>query len=142
MKTLTIAALAAAGCAFAAPAFAEDVTVTITGVQARGGELLAALQTHDQFLKPAGAYGEIVENPTAGTVTVTLTDVAPGDYSLSVLHDTDGDRQMKMRGPMPAEGWAMNNGDTLRATPVWDQVKFTVPAAGSVQLNVAMQYPQ
>jgi uncharacterized protein (DUF2141 family) len=140
MKKFTVAVVTALCCGFAAPAFAEDVTVTLSGVQARGGRLLAALQTHDQFLQPAGAYGEVIDNPAAGSLTVTFRDVRPGDYSLSVLHDVDGDGQMKVEGGMPAEGWAMVHGDTLRAAPTWDQVKFTVPATGDVRLAVPMQY--
>jgi uncharacterized protein (DUF2141 family) len=139
MKTLIVAAAAVLSCAIAAPAFAEDVTVTLTGVQARGGQLLAALQTQDQFLQPAGSYGEIVRNPTAGTLTLTFRDVRPGDYSLSVLHDVDGNEQMKMEGGMPAEGWAMVHGEALRGPPTWDQVKFSVPASGA-RLTVPMQY--
>lgn len=138
MKNIIIAA-AALSC-FAAPAFAEDVTVTLTGVQARGGQLLAALQTQDQFLQPAGAYGDRVADPAAGTLTLTFRDVRPGDYSLSVLHDVDSDGQMKVEGGMPAEGWAMVHGEALRGVPTWDQVKFTVPATGDVNLSVAMQY--
>lgn len=140
LKSLTLTAVAAT--LFAAPAFAGDVNVVINGVQARGGDLLAALQTQDQFMQPAGAYGERIQNPRAGAAHVTLHDVAPGDYSLSVLHDADGDLNMKM-GPdgRPAEGWAMVNGETLRARPTFDQVKFTVPASGDVDLTVTMQYP-
>lgn len=142
MKKTLAAAMAALTCLAAAPAFAGDVTVTLTGVQARGGRLLAALQTHDQFLQPAGAYGDIVENPAAGTVTVTFRNVRPGDYSLSVLHDADNDGTMKMDGALPGEGWAMVNGAALRAMPTWDLVKFTVPASGDVSLTEAMQYPR
>lgn len=141
LKILSLTAVAAT--LIAAPAFAGDVNVTITGVQARGGDLLAALQTQDQFMQPAGAYGERIQNPPAGSVRVTLHDVAPGDYSLSVLHDADGDHTMKMEANgRPAEGWAMLNGETLRARPTFDQVKFTVPASGDVNLTVAMEYPR
>lgn len=139
MKKIIVAAAAVLSCAIAAPAFAEDVTVTLTGVQARGGQLLAALQTQDQFLQSAGAYGEIVRDPAAGTLTLTFHDVRPGDYSLSVLHDADGNGQMKMEGGMPAEGWAMVHGDALRGPPTWDLVKFSVPASGA-RLTVPMQY--
>jgi len=139
LKTLSIAAVVAFS--FAAPAMAEDVTVTLTGVQARGGVLLAALQTEGQFMQPAGAYGERITNPTAGVLRLTFRDVAPGDYALSVLHDEDTDGQMRMNGYMPAEGWAMINGDALRATPTFDQVKFTVTASGAA-ITVPMSYPR
>jgi hypothetical protein len=48
---------------------------------------------------------------------------------------------MTMNGYKPAEGWAMVNGDTLRATPTFDQVKFTVAASGAA-LSVPMSYPR
>jgi uncharacterized protein (DUF2141 family) len=139
LKTLSLAAVAALS--LAAPAFAGDVTVTLTGVQARGGVLLAALQTQGQFMQPAGAYGERVVDPASGAVRVTFRNVAPGDYALMVLHDADSDGQMAMNGSMPAEGWAMVNGDTLRSTPTFDQVKFSVPASGA-DLSVPMSYPR
>jgi uncharacterized protein (DUF2141 family) len=119
-KTLSLAAVAALS--LAAPAMAEDVTLTLTGVQAR-------------------AYGERVVDPASGAVRVTFRNVAPGDYALMVLHDEDGDGQMKMNGYMPAEGWAMINGDSLRATPTFDQVKFTVATSGA-DLSVPMSYPR
>ena len=138
-KTLSLAA--AAAFSLAAPAMAEDVTVTLTGVQARGGVILAALQTEAQFMQPAGTYGERITDPASGVVRVTFRNVAAGDYALMVLHDEDSDGQMKMNGYMPAEGWAMVNGDTLRATPTFDQVKFTVAASGA-DLSVPMSYPR
>ena len=139
LKTLSLAAVAALS--LAAPAFAGDVTVTLTGVQARGGVLLAALQTEGQFMQPTGAYGQRVTDPATGAVRLTFHNVAPGDYALMVLHDADGDGQMAMNGSMPAEGWAMLNAETLRAAPTFDQVKFTVAASGA-DLNVPMSYPR
>jgi uncharacterized protein (DUF2141 family) len=138
-RTLSLAAVAALS--FAAPAMAEDVSVTLTGVQARGGVLLAALQTRGQFMQSAGAHGESVERPSAGTLRLTFHDVAPGDYALMVLHDEDADGQMKMNGYMPGEGWAMLNAEALRGPPTFDLVKFTVTAGGA-DISVPMAYPR
>ena len=138
-KTLSLAAVAALS--LAAPAMAEDVTVTLTGVEARGGVLLATLQTQGQFMQPAGAYGERIAGPAAGVVRLTFRGVAPGDYALMVLHDEDSDGQMKLNGYMPAEGWAMVNGDALRGPPTFDLVKFTVSASGA-DISVPMSYPR
>lgn len=144
MKRLLITFVLAAALStpvLAAPASAEDVTVTITGVTARGGDILVALQTRDEFLQPRGAYGAKAASPAAnGTVTVTIPGVAPGTYSVSVLHDenTDGTMSMAANG-MPKEGWAMLNGDTLRAAPTFDATSFTVGNA-PVKLTVPMIY--
>jgi uncharacterized protein (DUF2141 family) len=140
-KTLSLAAVAALSLA-APAALAEDVTLTLTGVEARGGVLLVALQTRGQFMQAAGAHGERIADPASGDLRLTFRDVAPGDYALMVLHDEDGDGQMKMNGYRPAEGWAMINGDALRATPTFDQVKFTVAAPAGADLTVPMAYPR
>ncbi|MDP1913172.1 DUF2141 domain-containing protein [Brevundimonas sp.] len=138
-KTLSLAAAAAVS--LAAPAMAEDVTVTLTGVEARGGVLLASLQTRGEFMQASATYADRVDHPAAGTVRVTFNDVAPGDYALMVLHDEDADGRMKMNGYMPGEGWAMVNGDALRGPPTFDMVKFTVAASGA-DLSVPMSYPR
>lgn len=138
-RTLSLAAVAALS--LAGPAMAGDVTVTLTGVQARGGVLLAALQTRGQFMQSAGSHGDRIERPAAGTLRLTFRDVAPGDYALMVLHDEDADGQMKMNGYMPGEGWAMINADVLRGPPTFDLVKFTVTATGA-DISVPMSYPR
>ena len=131
MKRLLITVAVAAALVspvVAAPAHAEDVTVTITGVTARGGEILIALQTKDEYLQPRGSYGVKAASPAAtGTVTVTSPGVAPGTYSVSVLHDENMDGTMAMAANgMPKEGWAMLNGDKLRAAPTFDATSFAV----------------
>lgn len=130
----TVAALLAAGAAQAG-----DVTVTLTGVQARGGQVLVTLQTRDQFMQTAG-FGQRVEAPAAGPLTVTFIDVPPGDYALSAFHDENADYQMQS-SPMgvPTEGWAMSNGDRLMAAPTFDVVKVSIPAEGGA-ITEAMRY--
>lgn len=140
-KAALTVALSSFVLAGAGSALAGDVVITVTGVQARGGDLLVGLQNAAQFMKHEGDHGEIIKAPEAGTRVVTLKDVAPGDYSVSVLHDMNGDQQMALDGNRPAEGWALYRGETLRAAPTFDQVKFTVPASGDARISVAMQYP-
>ena len=124
----------------AAGASAADVTVTMRGVKAGGAPLYVSLQTKDQFLQNAGSYGEIVSAPGAGTVSVVLKGVAPGDYSVSVWHDVNKNGTFD-RAPdgRPLDGWSMNNAASLRGQPVFDDVKFTVGAAG-VNLDLPMFY--
>ncbi|MEY4555849.1 MAG: hypothetical protein RL093_968 [Pseudomonadota bacterium] len=138
-KTLSLAAVAALS--LATPALAEDVTVTLTGVEARGGVIVASLQTRGEFMQTSAAHADRVERPAAGSVRLTFRGVAPGDYALMAMHDEDADGRMKMNGYMPAEGWAMINGDALRGPPTFDLVKFTVSATGT-DISVPMTYPR
>lgn len=140
MKMMIPGAMAAL-LAAAAPAVAADVTVRLDGVRAGKGALYVGLQTRDEFLRNQGRHGARIERPEPGSHTVTLRDVPAGDYSISVWHDTDGDGRFSMaENGMPKDGWAMLNGETLRAEPKWEQVSFTVPAAGASEA-LTMIYP-
>ena len=149
MKFVPIAALAAfaltafAMTAFAGAASAGEVRVTITGVKAKPGAILATLQTEDQFMKGQGAYSAMMAAPAAdGSVTVVFPDVAPGAYAFSAMHNENGDYQMQREeNGRPKEGWAMHNGAALRAAPTFAGVKVDVPAAG-LTLSEPMVYPQ
>lgn len=129
------------GTGMASAAMAADVTVTLTGVQPQGGQVLVSLQTREQFMKPQGASGAM--GPAeAGTQVLTVKDVAPGDYAVMVMHDADGDWSMD-RGPdgKPTEGWGMSGSAPKGRAPSFDDVKFTVPADGGA-VSVALVYPQ
>lgn len=145
MKFASLFATAAlAATLFAAPAFAGEVRVTLTGVKAKpGSQILATLQTEDQFMKAQGAYGAIVQPPAAdGSVVVVFPNVAPGAYAFSAMHDENGDRQMQREeNGRPKEGWAMSNGASLRAVPTFAGVKIDVGAA-NLALTEPMFYPQ
>lgn len=121
---------AAAALLFAGAAVAGEVTVELAGVQARGGTLYASLQTRGDFMKPGVGYNVKAVAPKAGVLRLTIPNVAPGDYALSVLHDANGDKQMNMSPQfIPLEGWAMSNGDALMGPPTFDLVKVAVAAA-------------
>ena len=137
-RMFTAAALLALTCA--SPALAGELTVTLTDVRPDAGDLYVALQTEDQFLQAAGIAEEIVENPQESTVTVTLTDVPDGTYSLSVWHDIDGDGTFSM-GPMgPVDGWTMKGASELRGMPTWEAQSFTVE--GATTLTETVLYPR
>lgn len=144
MKFAPLAVTAAlALAALSTPAFAGDVRVTLTGVKAKpGSQILATLQTEDEFMQPRGKYGVVVPPPAAdGSVVVTFPNVAPGAYAFSVLHDENGDYQMaREENGRPKEGWAMSHGASLRARPTFAGVKIDVPAAG-LTITEPMFYP-
>lgn len=92
-------------------------------------------------MQARSSYGAQAVSPGAGVLRLTIQNVEPGDYALSVLHDADGDGQMKRAADgRPEEGWAMSRGEALRALPTFDQVKITVPETGAT-IRAAMSYP-
>lgn len=139
---IRLAALVIALSAFAAPASAQNVTITLTGVEARGGQVLAVLNTEASFMRGAD-YTARVSGDAAGTVTLTFHNVAPGDYALMVMHDANDNGQFDMSPMgMPAEGFAFSNkGQPLMGMPTFQGLKFTVTAAGAT-LTEPMTYMQ
>lgn len=126
----------------AAPALAQQVTVTLTGVEARGGHVSGVLNTEATFMRGAD-YTAQVSGDTAGTVTLTFQNVAPGDYALMVMHDANDNDSFDMSpSGMPAEGFAFSNkGRPLMGMPTFQGLKFTVTAEGAT-LTEPMFYMQ
>lgn len=137
-KTLmaSAAALAAAGAAVAAP-----LTVNVDGIEARGGTLYVGVQTEAQFMQNAGIAGEMIAAPEAGSQSFTF-DLPEGAYSISIWHDFNGNGQFDMSeaGP-PADGWAMINGEAMRAAPTFAEASLTLPAAGKAT-TLKVIYPE
>ena len=132
-KTMAATAAAAMAVLSAGAALAADVVVNLKGVDGRRGVIYAGLQTREQFMKAGGVAGAKLENPTAGAQRLVIRDVPPGEYSLGVLHDTNGNGVLD-RGPdgWPAEGVATGPSRTpLTGPPTFDQVKLLVTAEGA-----------
>lgn len=142
MKLLTLAAVAAA-LLTAGVAQAGTLEVTVTGVQPKGGRILTALQTREQFMKPMAVAGRMLPGDSAGVVTFTLADIPAGDYALSVLHDADGNNTMTLGSDgRPAEGWGMAGAENLHAKPTFDQVSTHISAGADVtRITIPMIYP-
>ena len=140
--TRLAAATAFALAAFTAAASAGEVRVTLTGVKAKPGVILATLQTETQFMKREGAYSALTQPPAAdGSVTIVFENVAPGAYAFSAMHDENGDYLMQREDDgRPKEGWAMSKGSALRAPPTFAAVKIDV-GASNLTLTEPMIYP-
>lgn len=134
---ITIAALLVLVCH--AGAHAGTVRVDLAGVRA-GGTLYVQLQTRGQFLGPERSAGQLIQAPQAGTLSVDLGEVPPGEYAVSVWHDDNGNHQFDIdRGSgRPLDGLAPLPAN-LYGPPSFDQVKVTIPAAG-LTVPLAMQY--
>jgi uncharacterized protein (DUF2141 family) len=136
--TITGAVLAAALLAAASTAQAGDVTVELTGAQARPGKVYSTLSTRETMFREGGR--NVTSDAADGTVTVTFSDVPPGDYAFMAFHDENEDQRMGMSPTgMPSEGWALSNGDQLMGPPTFEVLKFAVPAEGTT-IQVPLNY--
>ncbi|ADM09875.1 hypothetical protein PB2503_09109 [Parvularcula bermudensis HTCC2503] len=84
------------------------VAVTVEGVEVDGGEVLAVLQTAEEFATLAGSYAATTD-ASAESVTLSFEDVEPGTYAVAVFQDTDGDGSLGFGdNGVPTEPWALS----------------------------------
>lgn len=145
MKTiLALAAFAAASVATAqapapqaaqaATASSASLTIRFEKITAPSGRILMSVYdseaAHDAGGKPVRVGMVEVEGADA---SITLSGLAPGRYAIKVLHDVDGDGQMKTNPfGMPLEPFAFSNGAKPEGGPaLWKAASFEVPAGAS-----------
>ena len=128
-------ALGLAGAAAAAP-----LSITVDGIEARGGKLYIGVQTEAQFMKDDGVAGQIFEAPEAGSKTVSF-ELPDGRYSVSVWHDFNGNGEFDTaENGMPLDGWSSLNAGKLTAAPTFEQASLEVSGDGAA-ITLDMIYP-
>lgn len=132
LPRVAVAALLALS--FGAPALAQaagaTVTVTVDAVRSDGGRVTGSL-----CADPKTAFCSTYVARTkaaAGRVELRFEGVAPGRYSLSTVHDEDGDG----RTEIPPEGFAFGNNSPAPAFEF-----SSIQVAGNMATEVTMTYP-
>lgn len=104
----------------------EGTTITITvPVQSSEGSILVGLYQESNFMQTPtlAAVGEIKD----GKSIVTLNNVAPGEYGITLLHDKNGNKRMDFdANGMPLERYGVSNNIMSYGPPQWSDAKFEV----------------
>lgn len=79
---------------------------------------------------------------TGGTVRCEFTNVPPGTYAVSAMHDENDNRVLdKNFFGIPTEGYGVSNNHThAMSAPTWDESKFVVERAKNVGLGIGLRY--
>lgn len=116
----------------------EGTTITVTvPVKTDKGEIMVGLYNEATFMKaaPLQSSSNTIEN---GKATVTFTNVAPGDYGITLFHDTNGNKTMDFEpSGMPKENYGVSNNVMNFGPPQWKDAKFTV-AAEPIEMEIIM----
>ena len=106
------------------------VQVEVSGVRNDHGQILVALCTKADFLRPHCAWrGHAAASP--GTVTVTITSVPEGTYAAQAFHDENGNGRLdrSILG-LPKEAMGFSNDAPLHmGPPRFDAAAFDVSGA-------------
>jgi uncharacterized protein (DUF2141 family) len=104
----------------------DGTTITVTvPVRSSEGNVLFGLYEEANFMKnpTVGLEGEIVE----GVATVTFTNIKPGTYAITLVHDKNLNKRMDFdEHGMPTEMYGVSNNVMSMGPPLWSDAKFEV----------------
>ena len=108
MKQL-IQCVAAAALASTGLAQAADLTIDVAGLKnAHGTVMVAVFDRADHFLTQPVRTAAVAAQP--GQVQLRISDLAPGDYAVSLYHDENGNGKLdKNPVGMPTEPYGFSN---------------------------------
>ncbi|KGE02656.1 DUF2141 domain-containing protein [Pseudohaliea rubra] len=131
--------LVASAALAAAPAFANQLAVEVTGISDVRGTLMVAVydssETFDGEGKPVAAKRAEVG---AGTVVVTFDELAPGEHAVKLYHDANGNGELdrNMLG-LPSEGYGFSNNGGRYGPPPFEEARFTVD--GDTRISIRLR---
>lgn len=103
-----------------------NVSVTLENVLNDKGTLLVSLHTNETFMKGSGVMN-LKEAATAGSVTFTFENVAPGSYAVMALHDENDNQRMDFEpNGMPKENYGMSGNEMTMGPPSFADAQFEV----------------
>lgn len=116
------------------------VTVELSGITVTEGPIYVSIQKRDQYMGMKG-HGGIIKMATPGHMTAVYKVAEPGDYAVSVWHDTNDDGIFSMdENYRILDGYGSSGTPPADSRPTFDDVKITVESFGST-VTVPMNYP-
>ena len=117
---VSIGVLGAALAAMAAPAAANEVTITVTDLRSTKGVVRACMTTKEDIfpkcIKDPTSHRTVV--PAGDKVTIRFSGVKPGSYAIALLHDeNDNGKADRALGMMPKEGYGFSRDAPVRMAP-------------------------
>jgi len=125
--------------ALAAPAQADDVTITLQGVKKNSGSIVLCLWAKEDGF-PDCESGKAVKRIVvpANATTARFENVAPGSYAVSAFHDANGNGKLDSNFlGLPLEAVGMSNNPKLNGPPRFKPARFAL--AGQARLTIRFQ---
>jgi uncharacterized protein (DUF2141 family) len=132
----------------ASSAFAQDrgrIEVTVSGVSNAKGLVGCALfssKTGFPLESKKHAVAQVRTEASAGNASCVFEDLAPGDYALAVVHDTNGNGQADTNFlGIPTEGVGVSNNALPKLSlPTFEGCRFTVAAGQTAKQAISVRY--
>lgn len=117
---------------------AATLNITLDGVQPGGGALTVLLfDRAEGFPKEPKARAR--HTLPAGTTTLALDGLPPGEYAVMAYHDENGNGELdRFLGMIPKEGWGLSKNPKVSGKPAFKDAVIALPASGAtttIKLN-------
>lgn len=127
------------------PAPRENATVTavVSPLRNQKGALGCRLyKSGAGFPETSAGAVELRVAASSPLARCVFSDVPPGTYALSVMHDENDNRKLdKNFLGIPTEGYGVSNNHThAMSAPTWEESKFVVERGRDVSLAIRLRY--
>jgi uncharacterized protein (DUF2141 family) len=115
-------------------AHAADLTLSIEPVGEATGTIQIALYDSEANFRKQSVRA--LKLPAiAGTMTVRIADLPPGEYAVMIFHDRNGNDKLDANAMgIPKEPWGGSLGDkSVFGAPGWADVRFALKDEGAAQ---------
>jgi uncharacterized protein (DUF2141 family) len=118
-----------------------ELTVSVAGLRDHKGNLLFCLTRRTaQFLECDKDPGAVHGSVAASVGTLDFQHVAPGEWALLMIHDSNMNGKLDKRFGIPREGFGFSRNPAIKfGAPSADDVRFEIPAGESHQ-QIKMRY--
>lgn len=129
-----------AGVSKRASAAAPALEVTVTNLRNANGQVLVAVCSREQFLRPGCPYHGRAAART-GSVVVRIAGVPPGTWAVQAFHDENANDDIDRTWyGYPLEGVGFSNDAPFRyGPPAFDDAAFKVGPDGA-RITLALRY--
>jgi uncharacterized protein (DUF2141 family) len=145
MRTAPLSAACLVAClaAHVPASHAGEITVRILLAEGTPGSFGCALFDSDAGfpMKPRAELQQWLTPDAQGRATCTFSDLAPGNYAVSVLNDSNGNREADTDiFGRPKEAWAVSRGVRFRFRPPrFDEASVVVTADSTTTVDAVLQ---
>lgn len=129
MKFMTAATATFLACALSAPlTHAAELTITVTDIEDIKGHLMIALfDSEEAYDGGSDAAQGLRVAVDAKEVSVTVDDLAPGQYAVKMYHDANDNGSMDQNAVgIPIERYGFSSNKGRFGPPAFDVAAFTV----------------
>ena len=112
-----------------------ELTVSVAGLRDHKGNLLFCLTRRTaQYLDCDKDPGAVHGSVAASVGTLDFQHVAPGEWALLMIHDSNMNGKLDKRFGIPREGFGFSRNPAIKfGAPSADDVRFEIPAGESHQ---------